>query len=94
MTLAHAVKPITYLKNRTADVVRQVARDGRPMVITQRGQAKVVVMDVSAYDRWREALALLKLFSIGEEEARAGRVVSQKAALARIARATRSARRA
>lgn len=37
-------------QNHTADLVRDVAAGGRPMVITQNGEAKVVVMDVSAYD--------------------------------------------
>ena len=40
------VRPITQLKNRTADLVREVSEEGRPITITQNGVAKVVVMDV------------------------------------------------
>jgi len=35
---------ITHLK--TADLVREVSEEGRPITITQNGEAKVVVMDV------------------------------------------------
>jgi len=78
-----AVNPITYLKNNTADLVREVSEDGRSVLITQNGRAKVVVMDVETYDRWRDALALLKLVAQGEADLTAGRTVSQAEALKR-----------
>jgi prevent-host-death family protein len=86
MRLEERVKPITYLKNHTADLVRDVAAGGNPMVITQNGEAKVVVMGVTAYDRWREAMALMKLLSLSEADVAAGRVVSTDEAFARAAR--------
>lgn len=75
MRLGESVKSITYLKNNTAEVVRDVARDGRPLVVTQNGEARAVVLDVATYDRWREAITMLKLLSLGEAEAAAGRIV-------------------
>ena len=71
------VKPITYLKNRTADLVREVSEGGRTVTITQNGEAKVVVMDVDTYDRWRSAMALLKLLAQGEADIEAGRALKQ-----------------
>ena len=44
MDLNEAVKSITYLKNNTAQVVREAAESGRPLVVTQNGEAKAVVM--------------------------------------------------
>jgi prevent-host-death family protein len=87
MSSRQNVKPITYLKNHTADLVRDVAEEGRSVTITQNGEAKVVVMDVETYDRWREAMALLKLLALGEADVTSGRTVSQKEALARAAAA-------
>lgn len=87
------VRPITYLKSRTAELVREVSEEGRPVTITQNGEAKVVVMDVETYDRWRDAMALLKLTAQGEADVRSGRVVRRKDAFTRarkaIARAAR-----
>jgi prevent-host-death family protein len=77
------VKPITYLKSRTADLVRQVERSGRAVTITQNGEAKVVVMDVDVYDRWRSALALLKLAAQSEADVQANRFVKQAEAFRR-----------
>jgi prevent-host-death family protein len=46
--------------------VREVSEEGRPITITQNGEAKVVVMDVDTYDRWRSAMALLEVLAQGE----------------------------
>ena len=83
MGLKANVKPITYLKNHTADLVREVSEEGRMVMITQNGEAKVMVMDVETYGRWRDAMALLKLVAQGEADVTAGRTVSQDEALER-----------
>jgi prevent-host-death family protein len=86
MSLKQSVKPITYLKNHTADLVRDVS-EGRSVMITQNGEAKVVVMDIDTYGRWRDAMALLKLVAQGEADVASGQTVSQKEALERAAAA-------
>ncbi|MBI4501224.1 MAG: type II toxin-antitoxin system Phd/YefM family antitoxin [Gemmatimonadetes bacterium] len=77
------VKPITYLKNSTAKLVREVAEQGRTVLITQNGEAKVVVMNVARYDRWRNAMAIAKLLALSAAQARGGHVISTTQALAR-----------
>jgi prevent-host-death family protein len=87
------VKPITYLKNHTADLVREVSEEGRTVMITQNGEAKVMVMNVETYDRWRDALALLKMLAQSEAAVAAGEVVSQKDAFKRAQVALKEATR-
>jgi prevent-host-death family protein len=73
--LAANIRPITDLKNRTKELVREVADGGDSVVITQNGQPRVVVMDVEQYDRLQDALAMLKLLAQSQERlARTGRV--------------------
>jgi len=86
------VKPITYLKNRTADLVREVTEGGRTMMITQNGEAKVVVMDVETYDRWHSAMALLKILAHAEADVDSGRTVKQEQAFDRALQRIRSSR--
>jgi prevent-host-death family protein len=83
MNLRQDIKPITYLKNRTADVVQQVS-EGRTMVITQNGEARMVVMGVEEYDRMQNALALLKIIQLSEGDVRNGRTVPQQEVFQRI----------
>jgi prevent-host-death family protein len=93
MSFKQSVKPITYLKNHTADLVRDVAQEGRAVLITQNGVARVVVMDVETYGRWRDAMALLKLVAMGEADVAAGRTVSHERALDRAESAIKRAGR-
>ncbi len=81
------VKPITYLKNRTAELLREVSEGGHAVTITQNGEARAVLMDVDTYDRWRSAMALLKLLALGEADVEAGRTVKQSDVFQRARRA-------
>ncbi len=87
MKLKEDVKPITYLKNNAAQLVRDVADKGRTVTITQNGEAKAVLMDVETYDRWQQALSLMKIIAQSEAELASGKVISQEEAFARAARA-------
>jgi prevent-host-death family protein len=50
---------ITDLKTRAAELVKQVNEEGRTLVVTQNGTARVVVIDAAEFDRMQNALALL-----------------------------------
>ena len=67
MKLKEDVKPITYLKTNAARLVREIAETGRTVTITQNGEAKAVLMDVGAYDRWQQALSLMKILPPTQE---------------------------
>jgi prevent-host-death family protein len=74
---ASNVRPITDLKNHTKELVQEVADGGEPVVITQNGKPKVVVMDVEQHDRLQDTLAMLKLLAQSQHAlAKTGRVYS------------------
>lgn len=67
------VKPISYLKSHTADIVKDLAESREPMLITQNGEARLVVMDVRSYEEQEQTLALLKILALGNREIEQGR---------------------
>lgn len=73
MALAEQIKPITYLKSNAAEIVKEFSTNPEPIIITQNGEAKMVVMDISEYERLQETLALLKLIALGRKEFAEGR---------------------
>jgi prevent-host-death family protein len=83
MNLKAKVKPITYLKNHTKELVKDVSEEGKTVMITQNGEAKVVIMDVETYDRWRDAMAILKMLAQSEGDMTKGRVIPQREAFKR-----------
>lgn len=72
MKYSTQVKPISYLKANAADVVRQLTEEREPMVITQNGEARLVIQDVASYEQTQETLALLKILALGNAEIEAG----------------------
>lgn len=77
MKLTQDIKPITYLKTKAADLLKQINETHRPVVITQNGVPKAVLQDPQSYEDMQNALGLLKLISLGEEDVRTGRVQTQ-----------------
>ena len=68
------IKPISYLKAHAAKIVRHLADQGKPLVITQNGDAKVVMLDVESYEKTQEILALLKVLALGMRQIEEGKV--------------------
>jgi len=89
MNMKEDVKPITYLKNNAAKVIRDASTSGRSLLVTQNGEAKAVVMGVDQYQEWRRALALLKLIIQGEVDVSAGRTMLQNDAFRRAEKTLR-----
>ncbi len=73
MKLSTQIKPISYLKAHAADVVRDLNEMREPMVITQNGEAKLVVQDIQSYEQTRETMALLKILAIGTRQIEEGK---------------------
>jgi len=74
MKLSSQIKPISYLKVHAAEIVRNMGKQREPLIITQNGQAKVVMQDIESYEQTQETLALLKILAIGTRQIEAGRV--------------------
>ena len=66
------IKPISWLKNNARQMLEAVGETGNPMVITQNGEAKVVVMHVREYDQMQESLALLRMLADSSADVEAG----------------------
>ncbi|MFP4225871.1 MAG: type II toxin-antitoxin system prevent-host-death family antitoxin, partial [Desulfobacterales bacterium] len=45
-----------------------------PLIITQNGEAKVVLQDIESYEQTRQTMALLKMLALGMDQIDAGKV--------------------
>ena len=75
MKLSNQIKPISYLKAHAAEIVRTLAEQQAPLVITQNGEAKVVMQDIRSYEQTQETLALLKILALGMRQIENGDVI-------------------
>jgi prevent-host-death family protein len=84
MGMQDRVKPISYLKANSAEIIRDLGQGGAPLLITQNGEAKAVLQDIGSYEETQETLALLKLLALGRNDIAAGRTAPVKGLSERI----------
>ena len=68
MKLSERVRPISWLKSHAAEIVRDFEEDRSPLIVTQNGEAKMIVMDIRTYEEQLETMAFLKLINMGKKE--------------------------
>jgi prevent-host-death family protein len=74
MKLSNQIKPISYLKAHAAEIVRNMNKKNEPLVITQNGEAKVVIQNIESYEQTLETMAFLKILALGNNQIEAGKV--------------------
>jgi len=72
MRLGGRVRSISYLKAHAAELIRDVTERQEPLVITQNGEARAVLIDVNTYDQMQETVALIKLLALADRQVEEG----------------------
>ncbi|MDP2606172.1 MAG: type II toxin-antitoxin system Phd/YefM family antitoxin [Deltaproteobacteria bacterium] len=67
------IRSVTDLKRNTKEILSQVHRTKRPVVLTVNGKADAVLMDTKTYERHLKAANMARLLASGEDDIAAGR---------------------
>lgn len=86
MRLSSQIRPISYLKAHAAEIVRDLVERREPLIITQNGEAKVVVQDITSYEETQETMALLKILALGNTQIEEGRLQPAAEVIERLRR--------
>ena len=78
MNITSDIKSVTYLKSKAAELLNQINKTHRPVIITQNGEPRAVLQDPKSYENMRNAIGILKLVSQGESDIKDGKVSSQE----------------
>jgi prevent-host-death family protein len=84
MKLSRQIRPISYLKAHAAEIVRHLAEQQELMVITQNGEAKVVIQDIESYEQTQQTMALLKILALGMRQVEEGNVLPAENVIKRL----------
>lgn len=77
MKLSEDIRPISYIKSHSAEVLNQINNTRRPMYVTQNGEARAIIVDPVSYQNTQDSLKLMKLLSQGEIDVLNGRSSKQ-----------------
>lgn len=77
MDIKEDIKPISYIKTNAADMLKRVNDTHHPIIITQNGEAKAVLLDTESYQSLINSIGVLKLLSQSEDDIEENRVIEQ-----------------
>jgi prevent-host-death family protein len=89
MKLSQRIKPVSYLKAHTAQLINELSTRRGTIVITQNGEARAVVQDIDSYEQTQESLAMLKLLAQSQRSIEAGKYKPLKKVFADLAARTK-----
>jgi prevent-host-death family protein len=76
MRYSTQIKPISYVKAHAAELLDRITEEREPIIITQNGEARAVLMDVASYEQMMEdTQTLLKILALADKEIEAGETV-------------------
>lgn len=67
------IRSVTELKRKTKEILSQIHRTKRPVVLTVNGKADAVLMDTKTYEKHLKAGNMARLLARAEEDVAAGR---------------------
>ena len=74
VNLKEDVRPISYIKTNAAEMIDYINDHKNPIIVTQHGEARGVLLDVESYQNMVNALSLMKLLQFSEKSIREGKV--------------------
>ncbi|MDB5989934.1 MAG: prevent-host-death family protein [Herbaspirillum sp.] len=85
------IKSISYLKSHAAQISEDLEMNGSPFVITQNGEASMVIESIKQFQEKEELIAALKIIALGEKDRLQGKglTVDESRAQLRAARQRR-----
>ncbi len=84
MNISRDIKPVSYLKAKAADLLQQINETRRPVIITQNGEPRAVLQDPESYEKMRNAIGLLKILALSEEEIKTADVLPHDAVFKKV----------
>ncbi len=67
------IRSVTELKRKTREILAQVHRTGRPVVLTVNGKADAVILDAKTYEKYLQSLNLARLLAPAENDVLKGK---------------------
>jgi prevent-host-death family protein len=66
VNLKEDIKPISYIKSNSAEMLDYINDNKNPIIITQNGDARGVLLDIESYQNMVNALSIMKLLQVSE----------------------------
>ena len=90
MNFESDIRPIAYVQSNATEMLKHVNETHNPVVITQNGEARGVLLDPKSYQDMVDALGILKLTAAVERDIEAGRIFEHENTMVSLRRHLRA----
>jgi len=80
MKPSESIRPISYLKAHASEIITDISENRKTLIVTQNGEAKVIVQDIHTYEQNQESMTLLKMLAMSASSIEQGKHKSIKQA--------------
>jgi len=84
INLAEDIKPISYIKSNAASMLDYINERKSPIIITQHGEARGVMLDIGTYQNMLEAMAMMRLIEHSESAIISGKIKAHEQVFAEL----------
>lgn len=84
MRYSTQIKPVSFVKENASRLDDALDETGDPVILTEGGKARAVLMSVHEFERLEDTLALLQIVRLAEKDIAAGRTVPLDEAFDRV----------
>lgn len=84
MNMVIDIKPISFVKANAASIIEQINETRRPLIVTQNGEARAVIVDPVSYQNLTDGIKMMKLLSQSETELLKGNRIGQSELFTRM----------
>jgi len=60
ISISKDIEPLSEFRKKSADFVKRLKKEKRPIILTQHGKSAAVLLDVSEYERFTKKLEMLE----------------------------------
>jgi prevent-host-death family protein len=74
INLQEDIRPISYIKTNAAEMMEYINTHKNPIIVTQHGEARGVLLDVESYQKMINAMSLMSLLQVSETAITEGKI--------------------
>jgi prevent-host-death family protein len=74
ISLSEDIRTLAELESQPLSLAKQARQTGRPVIVTNKGKANIVIMDAAAFEKRIKLANLSRLLAEAEDDVRGGRI--------------------
>ena len=90
MRYSTQIKPVSFVEENASRLADALDETGDPVILTDGGEAKAVLMSVHEFERLEDTLAMLQIIRLAEKDVAAGRTIPAEEAFDRVTKNIRA----